>query len=256
MLKIAFFDVDGTLLPLGQKRLSTPTRQALLGLREHGVKIAMATGRGVLTMPRFEGVDFDVYLTFNGSYCFMGDEVIHTCPIPRDDVMRLVGNLDAMGRAAAISNEHYVVCNGVDDNLVTYLGFGSARPVIVDDFYERLSDDIYQLMVSCSRDEHERILEGTHGTAITAWWDRGADIIPSSSGKGIAVRRILDYLNIDQGDAIAFGDGENDMEMFEAVGTGIAMGNAPDNVKEAADTVCLSDAEDGVYHYCVEHRLI
>lgn len=44
--------------------------------------------------------------------------------------------------------------------------------------------------------------------------------------------------------------------MLEAVGTGVAMGNAKDEVKERADAVCKSVEEDGVYYYCLENKLI
>ncbi|WP_418290552.1 HAD family hydrolase, partial [Massilicoli timonensis] len=57
-------------------------------------------------------------------------------------------------------------------------------------------------------------------------------------------------------EALAFGDGENDIEMLEAVGTGVAMGNAKDNVKAKANAICKSAEEDGIYYYCVENNLI
>ena len=57
-------------------------------------------------------------------------------------------------------------------------------------------------------------------------------------------------------EAIAFGDGHNDIEMLEAVGMGVAMGNAKDEVKAKADFVCKSVEDDGIYHYCVENKLI
>ena len=75
MIKIAFFDVDGTLLKMGHKELSERTLHALISLRRNGVKLCMATGRGYLSAPRFPGIDFDALLTFNGSYVTVGDEI-------------------------------------------------------------------------------------------------------------------------------------------------------------------------------------
>ena len=48
----------------------------------------------------------------------------------------------------------------------------------------------------------------------------------------------------------------NDIEMLEAVGMGVAMGNAKDEVKAKADFVCKSVEDDGIYHYCIENKLI
>ena len=55
---------------------------------------------------------------------------------------------------------------------------------------------------------------------------------------------------------MAFGDGNNDIEMLEAVGIGVAMANASDELKNVADEICGDVSEDGVYHYCVEQGLI
>ena len=56
-------------------------------------------------------------------------------------------------------------------------------------------------------------------------------------GKGNAVNAVLNYYGLSKDEAIAFGDGRNDIEMLEAVGTGVAMGNAIDEVKARAEDV-------------------
>ena len=93
MIKIAFFDVDGTLLKMGHKELSERTLHALISLRRNGVKLCMATGRGYLSAPRFPGIDFDALLTFNGSYVTVGDEIIFKCPLDRMDKLQILQNL-------------------------------------------------------------------------------------------------------------------------------------------------------------------
>ena len=82
------------------------------------------------------------------------------------------------------------------------------------------------------------------------------DIIPAAAGKGNGIRKILEYYHLDAGDAIAFGDGNNDIEMFHAVGTRVAMENASEQLKAAADEICGHVAEDGIYYYCLEHGMI
>ena len=91
---------------------------------------------------------------------------------------------------------------------------------------------------------------------LAAWWDRAADIIPADGGKGTAVREILRYYGLTEEEAAAFGDGNNDIEMLRAVGTGIAMGNASEDLKAAADEVCGTAADDGVYFWCRNNGLI
>ena len=59
MIKIAFFDVDGTLLRLGHKELSANTATALRQLHQNGIILCMATGRSYTGVPHFDGIDFD-----------------------------------------------------------------------------------------------------------------------------------------------------------------------------------------------------
>lgn len=91
---------------------------------------------------------------------------------------------------------------------------------------------------------------------IAAWWDRAVDIIPANGGKGAAIQRVLGYYHLNSEQAIAFGDGNNDIEMLKAVGTGVAMANSSEHLKEVADEVCGHAAQDGIYYYCLEHGLI
>ncbi len=82
------------------------------------------------------------------------------------------------------------------------------------------------------------------------------DVIPGDSGKGIGVEQLLRYYHLDQSEAMAFGDGNNDIEMLQAVGAGVAMENASPELKAVATEICGHVAEDGIYHYCLEHGFI
>ena len=67
---------------------------------------------------------------------------------------------------------------------------------------------------------------------------------------------MLAYYHLTKEQAIAFGDGTNDIEMLQAVGIGVAMGNATDDVKAAADDLCGNVADDGIYYYCKDHHIL
>lgn len=66
----------------------------------------------------------------------------------------------------------------------------------------------------------------------------------------------MEHYHIDRSEAVAFGDGNNDLEMLKVVGHGIAMGNGSDELKEIAEEVCGHVADEGIYYYCKEHGLI
>ena len=123
-IKIAFFDIDGTLLQLGKKIPSEKTVYALNELKKKGILLCMATGRSSLMMPKFEKKNFDVYINFNGSYSFDDKEIIFKCPIPKKDVFQILNNSKRMKHAISISNEKYIIANGTDNILETYFSFG------------------------------------------------------------------------------------------------------------------------------------
>ena len=104
--------------------------------------------------------------------------------------------------------------------------------------------------------ERPQLVKDTDNAKVAAWWDRAVDIVPADGGKGVGVTKVLEYFGIDRANAMAFGDGNNDLEMFQAVDNGIAMGNGSDDLKAIARDVCGKVSEDGIYHYCLEHGLI
>ena len=77
-----------------------------------------------------------------------------------------------------------------------------------------------------------------------------------TASKAQGLLRLCDYYGIDVKDTYAFGDSMNDYEIVQTAGTGIAMGNALDVLKEAADYVTADIREDGVYKACVHFGLI
>ena len=85
-VKIVFFDIDGTLIDFDKESISEKTREALNCLKENNILIVLATGRAPITLPKFDGVEFDAFLTFNGSFCYNKKETIFSKPIPQGDV--------------------------------------------------------------------------------------------------------------------------------------------------------------------------
>ncbi|MDO4470745.1 MAG: Cof-type HAD-IIB family hydrolase [Bacillota bacterium] len=254
MIKIVFFDIDGTLLDFGHKELSTKTLYTLKQLQKNGILLCMATGRGYPSIPHFEGIEFDIFLTFNGSYVKNHKEVIRKHPLTQTDTACIIHNLKQMNRAVIISNENMLAANKIEPVLADFFALENIEMSISEDFDKLCANDIYQIMCACTEEEYETILRGTKSTKITAWWEKGVDIIPSGSGKDAAVIDVLNYYGFSTDEAIAFGDGYNDIEMLKTVGTGVAMGNANEEVKNSADEICKSVGEDGIYYYFLERN--
>lgn len=255
-IKIAFFDIDGTIVAPGTNSISERVTETLHQLQKNGILICIATGRPMLSIPKFEGLDFDAYLSFNGSYCYNKKGVIYKNPIPREDVHRIIENAANMNRPVSIASESRMGANGKDRDLVEYYAMAKHDVEVIDDFDDLKNEDIYQIMLGCRKEEYAQLLEGVPGAKITAWWPRAIDVIPINGGKETGIEKVLAYYHLTKEEAIAFGDGGNDIEMLQTVGLGVAMGNAEDSVKEKADDVCESCEEDGVYWYCRRMKLI
>ena len=255
-IRIAFFDIDGTLVDFHAKQISAKTLEALTRLRASGVILCLATGRSPMTLPHFPGIEFDAFLTFNGSYCFDASQVLFRNPIPREDIRRLIENAANIHRPVCIATCSRLAANGTDSDLADYFRIAGLELETAEDFDALLQEEIYQVMMGCRSLEYPSVMKGVRRAKIAAWWDRAVDIIPADGGKGVAVQKVLEHYGLDPAEAMAFGDGNNDIEMLQSVGTGIAMGNASEQLKSAADRVCGRVSQDGIYHYCVEQGLI
>ena len=256
-IRIAFFDIDGTLIDMEKKQITPTTLEMLRRLQAKGIRICLATGRSPIVVPHFEGVEFDATLSYNGSYCYThSGETIFSNPIPPQDLALLLRNAAAIGRPLCLATDSRLAANGSDKDLADYFAIAKIGVDIAPDFAEVAKGTVYQIMMSGRKDEYAAILKDVQGAKIAAWWDRAVDIIPATGGKGVGIRKMLDYYGLDKSEAIAFGDGNNDIEMFQAVGNSVAMANASPELKAIATDHCGHVAEEGIYHYCVEHGLI
>ena len=255
-VKIIFFDIDGTLVDHATGQSSRRTKEAIARLHERGMILCISTGRAPSSLPDFGGMHFDAFCTFNGSLCYAGDQVIHSNPITPRDVEQVLTNAAGLGRPVSVATRYRLAANGLDPDLADYYRLANLELTVAPDFDAACREDVYQILLGCRPADHPAIVRGAQGVKIAVSWDRAVDVIPADSGKGTAIAKILAYYGLDASQALAFGDSQNDLEMIQAVGTGVAMGNASAQLKAIADEVCGAVSEDGIYHYCLTHGLI
>lgn len=255
-VKIIFFDIDGTLIDSKTGRISEKTRYTLHQLQKNGIKRCIVTGRPVASLPDFGDLEFDVLATFNGCYCYTDQAVIYSNPIDPADVRIVMQNAAALGRPVSVAARDRLAANGIDRDLYDYYRLSGLELTVAEDFEETCREDIYQIMLGCRESDFPAIIRDAANVKLASSWERAVDVIPLTGGKGSAIRHILEHYGLDPSQAIAFGDNHNDIEMLQAVGMGVAMGNATPQLKAIADEVCGPVSEDGIYHYCVDHGLI
>lgn len=255
-IKIVFFDIDGTLISFDKDNITEKTKIALNALKDKGIHICIATGRAPQQIPTFNGVEFDSFLGFNGSLCFNKKEEIFSNPLTREDVLQFIKNANDMEMPIAMAAKDDYVANYFDEALTMYFGFSNHRPDFIDDLESfAKKKKVYQLNMPLRKEDYDRALLGTKDAKIAAWWDRAVDIIPKNGGKGRGIKKFLEYYGIEKDEALAFGDGDNDLQMFEEV-NGIAMANGSDNLKAIAYDTCKSVDDDGIYYYLKDKGII
>ena len=161
-----------------------------------------------------------------------------------------------MGKNVIVAIKSQILANGLDDVLNKFMAVENLEMEVSPDFEEKVKDEVYQVMLACCPEEYDAIMENVKHAKIATWWDKAIDIIPLNSGKGIGIASVLKYYGLKKDESLAFGDGNNDIEMLQAVETGVAMGNASEDLKAVADFICKDVTEDGIYHFCVEHGFI
>ena len=126
----------------------------------------------------------------------------------------------------------------------------------VDDPARALEHDIFQLNVYLPPEDLHIIRDATHNTKFAGWTDNFSDVMSRDGGKASGALEVLKQLGISPEKTIAFGDGGNDLELFEVVGTSVAMGNANPEVLEQATMITDDVDHDGIYNACVRLGLI
>ena len=145
-------------------------------------------------------------------------------------------------------------CNDHEELLDEYFKIASQSIHKIDDFKTYLQSSIYQMMAAIPETQEESLLQGTKHIQIVRWWPYACDMIPKEGGKGKAVEGILKAYGLKKEEAMAFGDGGNDIDMLKAVGCSVAMGNALQEVK--VDYITKSVEENGVVYALKHFKLI
>lgn len=108
-------------------------------------------------------------------------------------------------------------------------------------------ENVYQFIVYDNESKVQQLMENLTDCKENVWNPMAFDIIPKRGGKAAGIRQILEHFKIGQEESMAFGDGDNDIDMLRYAHIGVAMGNAGEHVKTHADYVTACVDDDGIY---------
>ncbi|TGB05079.1 Cof-type HAD-IIB family hydrolase [Halobacillus salinus] len=242
--KIAFFDIDGTLLN-HDKKLPEETKQAIHDLKEAGVYVAIATGRAPFMYKGLrEELGIDSFVSFNGQYVVFEGEVAYKNPLSTPHLKALhqqsEGNdhpmvfMDHEGMKAT-TPEHSHIQKSLGSLYIDHPSVDAA-------YYEKR--EIFQSLLFCEGNEIEEYRKDHPEFDYIRWHPFSCDVLPSGGSKAEGIKILSEAAGLTIEDAFAFGDGLNDIEMIEQAGVGVAMGNAVPETKQVSDYV-TDDVDNG-----------
>lgn len=258
--KIFFSDLDGTLLN-SQKTITPATRNALKKFTDSGNHFVICTGRAMDSVLQIQK---DLSLTFPGTFlaAFNGAQIydcdkettIYRAGICIDLVSQIFDLAKKYGVHIQTYSDTHIITFADDECTKYYRHFIPSPLLLTSDIRSVLTIEPCKC-IAIELHDHQKMehfrkaLLPLVGSTLSVMYSNPfyLEIFPSEAGKGSAVTRLCDYLQIPVENALAAGDEQNDISMIRAAGTGIAMINATEDVKASADRITDADNDhDGL----------
>lgn len=246
MIKAAFFDIDGTLVPFGRREISDANCDALDALKARGIKVFVCSGRPKYMINNLRDYPFDGYVCCNGGRVTVGDEVLLSRPMDPADAETVVriSRENGIGCVAFSAGEmrlnfHCEVERAISASLHVNLPVGDLETFI--------RQTIYQFTLYATREQEETLYAPLTGKVIfPRWHPRFMDVNPVGTSKAEGIAVAAERFGWGMDELMGFGDGGNDIPMLRSVGCSVAMGNATEEVKAEARYVTSAAEEDGI----------
>lgn len=265
-IKVAFFDVDGTIVDNNSmdshdsdmQLVPESTIEAIRLLQEKGITPFIATGRSPFMIEDLlEGLGIESYICTNGQYAVMNGKVMYEAPYDEallDEIVKV--SKEHHIPLLWMPKEHYILSGENQDVLLEAISNMNLPVPKIQTDLEKPDFKVYQMVAGITEEEDYLFESLKDQIRVLRWQPKGVDLLPLVGSKATAIEVILEKLGLRPENAIAFGDGLNDIEMLQTVGIGVAMGNAPEETKSHADYVTAPVYEDGIYKALKHFELI
>lgn len=268
--RLLALNIDGTLLQSNGK-IHKSTKEAIEYVQQKGIYVTLVTSRSYASAKKAAKAlkIKSLLVTHGGSYIAgSAEKPVYVKRIAEDVTYELVRFLEGFPCQIRLVHEKFSLANKskLNHNMLAKTVFTTGDPVFYSQqFVESLSDTLVDQQVSPPKIEVYFEYQEDQEDAIKAinqtFADAEAvllnplrmDIVPAGSSKLNGLMFLGEHLEIPRKEMVVIGDGLDDLEMIEAVGLGVAMGNAPADVKKAADWVTRSNNENGVAYMVKEH---
>lgn len=254
--KAFFFDIDGTLAVRGV--IPKSTIESLKQLKAKGYYIFICTGRPYHYAYEHYHQYADGFITSNGRYIVYNDEVLMDCPLSTSQIQHFMKVMRKYSCGFGFIDQDKGFLEVHDESMANDM-----KNTYYPGYYRRgfSDEDVSGYMFDIYFSDHQdfefvqaelknEVILNEHFPHPSA----DATIIGVDKGNGIDC--VLEHFKINVNNAFAFGDGLNDICMFNHVSHSIAMGNAIEELKDIAEYVTTSIDNDGVYNALVYYHII
>ncbi len=247
-------DIDGTLLDSNGVLREETIEAVRLGVAK-GLVFTIATGRPIQGVERFNtllGLDLP-FITYNGAMVVMGasHEILYERCLSYEDASRIYRLGLERGTTIIVWSKNMLNVSDLNERTQKYGELACTAPVLLVDYDVVLRAGAtkmlwYDTVENIAKFDAE--VGSFLGDRVNFHTSKPIflEFVDKSASKAIAMERLGAHFGIAKEEMIAIGDGANDLSMIEYAGLGIAMGNAPDNIKKKADYVTVSNDENGV----------
>lgn len=256
-------DLDGTLLT-DEKVISENTKTKLLKAKSEGHEVMIATGRPFRSSEMYYrelGLTTPI-VNFNGAFVHHPNnrswDMIHK-PISLNvvkEVVEAVQSYSIKNMLAEVLDDVYLHYH--DEQMLSAFALGNPQ-ITTGDLRTFLKADPTSLLIHADENSVDLVrkhLRDVHAEVIDhrrwgAPWDV-IEIVRHGLNKAVGLDHVSKYLNIPKDRIIAFGDEDNDLEMIEYAGVGVAMGNAISPLQNIANEITSTNNEDGIAEFLKE----
>ena len=264
MYKMIVFDIDGTLIPFGQNELSPEIKTLFKRIKEKGFTLCLATGRDFVSIGDIhENESIDYFIGANGSFIYdlKNTRYIFNSSIKYEDY-------ENYHKDILLTHQNNVYNVILSDNEYVYVW--DHKKMDGHWFWEPFKDrfrkiefakdqinpnQFHLITINCTdnatliKESRNYFSQNNSSLNIQAYWKNGFFVANHNVSKATSIKILCEKLNINIQSVIAFGDGENDLQMLKTVGLGVAMDNASELVKSVAKDVTTSVEEFGAITY-------
>jgi len=235
LIKMIVCDLDGTLLRT-DKTMSKYTLDTLNKCRNLGVKFAIATARNIYeTAPIVEALKPDAVVYQGGALAEIDGKIIHSVVLSADSAIAIIEGLllrDDVAKITSIGEDYHET------------GFAGRYP-----------DGLHSVSAQLSKPLGDFVKNLPDVDIIQFAGENWVRFGRKDATKWHAVQACAVHMGIDAAEIAAFGDDAIDIGMIMNCGIGVAMANAINEAKVAADFVCDTNDNDGVAKWLAEHVL-